>query len=160
MDFQQKIDLLSKQIALHDMVLQNIRAMSSIAPPGILQQQLDGLESTMVHKTDSLPKYFPKSSDTGYVYVLLLEGDEVHDKYYYVGYTQDVSKRLGDHFSSNGSEWTKLHPPISVLEVVEADKTEERNKTIQVMKKHGWELVRGYCWTAKNLKGPPRELET
>lgn len=160
MDFQEKIDLIEKQIMLHEMVLKNIKALANIAPPEILRRQLENLEETLVQKTPhTLAQYFPKSSECGYVYVLLLQGDAESPNFFYVGFTNDVPKRMSDHFSGNAAEWTKIHPPVCILEVVQADKIEERTKTIEIMKKHGWAKTRGYCWTNRHMKGPPRELE-
>lgn len=32
-------------------------------------------------------------------------------------------------------------------------------KTLELMKKFGWENVRGYAWNKYNLKSPPKDLE-
>lgn len=42
-----------------------------------------------------------------YIYILELENGN-----YYVGKTDGLEKRLEQHFSGQGSEWTKLHKPI------------------------------------------------
>lgn len=143
------------------MVLRNLSSLLEVAPREVLQKQLEELESTMFGQgmeSSVSSSYFPKMS--GYIYVLKLQGDEVHDNHYYVGFTQDVTKRLSDHFHGHGAEWTKLHPPVCVLEILEGDKSDERHKTIETMKKFGWATTRGYCWSSKILKSPPRELES
>jgi len=77
-----------------------------------------------------------------YVYTLELENNK-----YYVGYTENFDSRMISHFGGNGSKWTKLHPPISILEVSRGDKNDEDKKTIQMMIKYGYQNVRGgkYC---------------
>jgi putative endonuclease len=44
-----------------------------------------------------------------YVYTLNLKGGAK-----YVGYTENLKKRIADHFSGNGAKWTQKHQPISV----------------------------------------------
>lgn len=95
--------------------------------------------------------FFPQQS--GYVYVLRLEGGR-----FYVGYSQDVSRRLRQHFTGNGAAWTKLHRPVEVVEVAAGGKADERDKTLEIMRKHGWMVTRGHAWTARTLRAPPREL--
>ena len=46
-----------------------------------------------------------------YIYTLALK-----DGYYYVGKTIDPDRRFNEHFSDKGAVWTKLHPPVSVIE--------------------------------------------
>ena len=45
-----------------------------------------------------------------YVYTLNLKGGAK-----YVGYTENPSKRLSQHFSGNGAQWTQKHKPVSVI---------------------------------------------
>ena len=98
------------------------------------------------------------SKKQGYVYVLELEGDEHHDSYYYVGFAQNVGRRLRAHFQGEGSHWTKMHPPCSVMEVSEGGLLEERHKTIEIMKTYGWVKTRGSNWCSRVMTVPPREL--
>ena len=62
------------------------------------------------------------------VYTLELDGGN-----YYVGFTDDIPKRMAEHFLGRGSHWTRLHPPIKVLEVVPGNKELESAKTIALM---------------------------
>jgi hypothetical protein len=48
-----------------------------------------------------------------FVYVLQLE----HSKYY-IGKTTNPINRINQHFNGNGSNWTKMHKPIQLIEVV------------------------------------------
>ena len=47
------------------------------------------------------------------VYTLELQGGN-----FYVGYSDDIPKRMAEHFLGRGSYWTRLHAPTKVLEVV------------------------------------------
>ena len=70
------------------------------------------------------------------MYTLELEGGK-----YYVGYSDDVPRRIAEHWLSRGSHWTRLHPPIKVLEVVPGSKELENAKTIALMCRKGWRCV-------------------
>ena len=77
------------------------------------------------------------------IYVLQLE----HGKYY-VGKTDDITRRYQEHKRGLGAEWTKLHTPIKMLETRNVKSSEdETNLTRELMKKHGVNNVRGgaYC---------------
>ncbi len=65
-------------------------------------------------------------------YVLLLENDK-----YYVGITSNYKQRMENHFNGRGSEWTKLHKPIRVIETFEGSSENEKLKTLFYMKKFG-----------------------
>ena len=74
-----------------------------------------------------------------FIYILQLENNK-----YYVGKTNKPSFRLSDHFSSNGSIWTKKYKPISVLELIpNCDNYDEDKYTIKYMEKYGINNVRG-----------------
>jgi hypothetical protein len=99
------------------------------------------------------------------VYTLELEGGN-----YYVGYSDDMPRRIAEHFLGRGAIWTRIHPPVKVLEVVAGSKELENAKTIALMCRRGWRVVRGGAWVATELKSmplpmarvlagkPPREL--
>jgi len=53
---------------------------------------------------------------------------------------------------------TTRYKPIEVIETNQGGKIEERNLTLQYMRKCGWENVRGGGWSAVVLKGKPRCL--
>lgn len=77
------------------------------------------------------------------LYILQLE----HGKYY-VGKTDDISKRYSEHKSGRGSVWTSLHKPVKMLETRQIKSPEdETNVTKELMKKYGIDNVRGgaYC---------------
>jgi predicted GIY-YIG superfamily endonuclease len=95
-------------------------------------------------------------SNKDYVYVLKLVDDR-----YYIGRSQNIVQRIEDHFSGNGSIYTKKYKPLSVVEIVE-EKTidDEKNKTIEYIEKYTWEKVRGYTWCRVEYKTPFKIINT
>lgn len=82
---------------------------------------------------------------SGVEYVYLLE---LQDGCYYVGWTRELYRRIGQHFLDDGAQWTTLHKPIKVLYVWEGgSKRDEERITSIVMKKFGIDKVRGAGWT-------------
>jgi hypothetical protein len=78
-----------------------------------------------------------------YLYTLLLEGE-----YYYVGKTLDVDRRWSEHCIGLGSAWTKLHPPILILEECNFSHPLDEDYLVErLMFAHGIDKVRGgsYC---------------
>jgi len=77
------------------------------------------------------------------VYVLKLE-----DGCYYVGITRNLNMRMAQHWSGvEGAKWTKLHKPISIVEVIYPATRETENATTQrYMESYGKEFVRGGAW--------------
>lgn len=87
------------------------------------------------------------------VYILKLRGDK-----YYIGTTEmhGLDQRLKSHFNGGGSTWTKLHPPIEVVETIKGcSKVVEKLKTLEYMIKYGWQNVRGGAWSAVGLPKSP-----
>jgi predicted GIY-YIG superfamily endonuclease len=86
----------------------------------------------------------PNATDI-YLYVLALEGG-----CYYVGLTTDVNRRMDQHFSEVGSEWTKLHKPLRRIHCINTGTQDGRKAesledevTISLMMTHSIEKVRG-----------------
>ena len=90
----------------------------------------------------------------GHVYILELENSK-----YYVGYSSDISARITQHFSGEGSKWTQMHKPIRIYDVQRGDEHIEKLTTITMMIKHGWRNVRGGPYCAVNLESPPKCLK-
>ena len=91
-----------------------------------------------------------------YIYVLKLVDDR-----YYIGRSQNIVQRIEDHFSGNGSIYTKKYKPLSVVEIVEEKSIhDERNKTIEYIEKYTWEKVRGYIWCRVEYKNPFKIINT
>lgn len=86
-----------------------------------------------------------------YIYVLQLIEDR-----YYIGRSDNVLRRIEEHFTNNGSVYTKKFKPLKVIEV-EEEKTnqDEKAKTFFYMEKYGWEKVRGSHWCSLELKKNP-----
>lgn len=67
----------------------------------------------------------------GYMYILLCK-----DGSYYTGSTNDLERRMEEHFSGNGANHTKKHPPVKLLyyeEFYRIDEAFYREKQVQ-----GW----------------------
>ena len=82
-----------------------------------------------------------------YIYVLQLQNDK-----YYVGKTINPHSRIEAHFTNNGSEWTKLHKPIKLLELIpNCDDYDEDKYTYKYMDKFGIDNVRGGSYSTPVL---------
>lgn len=97
------------------------------------------------------------STDSKSVYILALEAGK-----YYVGATSDLNRRIRSHRQGNGAKWTQRY---SVIEIAAAShdvmdwKAVEKEVTLRMMAKYGWENVRGGPWTQTDLSAPPTALE-
>lgn len=81
------------------------------------------------------------------LYVLQLE-----DGKYYVGKTDDVSKRFEQHLNGKGSSWTKEYSPTRIVETRPITSSyDETNVTKDYMKKYGIDNVRGGAYCQKEL---------
>lgn len=76
------------------------------------------------------------------IYVLKCENNK-----YYVGRTKNIEKRIIQHFTLNGSKWTKKYKPIKIINQYDGDEFDEEKHTLLTMDKYGIENVRGgsYC---------------
>ncbi len=90
-----------------------------------------------------------------YVYVLKLQKDK-----WYVGRTNDIEKRLNDHFflgsgltiPSGRTEWTKKYPPINVESTYEINDTLEEDLYVKkYMRMYGIDNVRGGSYSLIHL---------
>ncbi len=73
------------------------------------------------------------------IYVLKL----INNKYY-IGRTNDISRRIGQHLEGKGSFWTKKYTPISLIKVYENISIFDEDKiTKEYMNKFGIDNVRG-----------------
>jgi putative endonuclease len=78
-----------------------------------------------------------------YVYTLNLKGGAK-----YVGYTENLKKRLSQHFTGKGAKWTQKHQPISVniIQKVSSVAYAKKLETIiyyRMKEYHGTSKVRG-----------------
>ena len=74
-----------------------------------------------------------------FIYILELEQNK-----YYIGKTTNIAFRLKDHFTSNGSAWTRKYKPIQVQSIIaDCDDYDEDKYTLKYMEKYGINNVRG-----------------
>jgi predicted GIY-YIG superfamily endonuclease len=86
------------------------------------------------------------------VYVLKLKDNKV-----YVGITMNFNLRYAQHLAGEGANWTRLHKPIEVMEIIpNAYEGLEKAKTLECMNEHGWDNVRGGPWCQVTYKTDPR----
>jgi predicted GIY-YIG superfamily endonuclease len=86
------------------------------------------------------------------LYILKLKDDK-----YYIGITLNLNQRLAQHFSGEGSQFTKKYKPLEVLKVIYNDDINEdyeNNLTLEYMEKYGWNNVRGGYYTRLEIKKP------
>lgn len=81
------------------------------------------------------------------IFVLELQGG-----YYWVGRTRDLDATLTKHMAGTESEWTKIHPPVRILETRSSiNPYDEDALTKELMGKHGIEKVRGASYSTTKL---------
>jgi len=81
------------------------------------------------------------------IYVIRLEGGR-----YYVGKSEDVSKRYQQHLCGSGSAWTKKYKPVSLVKTIENVSIFEEDKiTKEYMSKYGIDKVRGGSYVEVDL---------
>lgn len=81
------------------------------------------------------------------IYILELEGHK-----YYVGKSSNAVERFEQHRRGTGSEWTKKHKPVKLLEIRPmTSEHDENNITKDLMKKYGINNVRGGSYCQVNL---------
>jgi hypothetical protein len=87
------------------------------------------------------------------IYVLLCQKGK-----YYVGKTdRPLEERIEEHFTSNGSEWTKKYRPVEVIETkIGADDFDEDKYTKIYMRRYGINNVRGGSYVKINLPNESR----
>ena len=87
---------------------------------------------------------------------IILYALELEDNCFYVGMTFNIKKRFSKHVKGKGAQWTKLHPPIKIIEtrttkLYSQDKAAlmENDMTFEYVMKYGRDFVRGggYCQT-------------
>jgi len=74
-----------------------------------------------------------------YIYILKLKQGK-----YYIGKTTNPNIRIGNHFKSCGSTWTKRYRPVKVEKLIKTkDHFDEDKWTLKYMDKKGVNNVRG-----------------
>lgn len=78
---------------------------------------------------------------------------------YYVGVSQNPTKRINDHFSGRGVGWTWTHKPVSVESIMNSvDFFEEDMWTKKLMAKHGIANVRGGYYVRNEIPEPEQKM--
>jgi hypothetical protein len=73
------------------------------------------------------------------IYVLLLKKGK-----YYIGKSERVNLRVGQHMGGCGSAWTGQYKPIKIVEnIANSDNYDEDKITLRYMKRYGIDNVRG-----------------
>ena len=98
------------------------------------------------------PSMFPFG--TQYVYVWELEQGK-----YYIGWSENLSRRLDEHLSEEGALWTKKYKPVAIIEILRGDKEVEKQKTLEYIKLKGFDNVRGAGWCSTEYKTVPRGVK-
>jgi predicted GIY-YIG superfamily endonuclease len=81
------------------------------------------------------------------IYILKLQGGR-----YYIGKSDNVSKRYEQHLNGIGSSWTKKYRPISVYKIIpNASAFDEDKYTKEYMSKYGMDKVRGGSYVKVEL---------
>ena len=131
-----------------------IKRLLGLQPNDQIQVELKR-EFTIVRRTIACVTFgallFP--SGTGYVYILELEENK-----FYIGWSEFLMRRLDEHFTMDGSLWTKKYKPISVIAVRQGDKELEKTITVKYMKEKGFENVRGGPWCKLEYKTIPNAV--
>ncbi len=91
------------------------------------------------------------------VYVLELE-----DNKFYIGKTNNISRRFEDHKSSNSrsATWTRKFKPVRIIESYDnADGLDEDRITLEYMIKYGIDNVRGGPYVACDIDSSREHIE-
>jgi len=90
-----------------------------------------------------------------FIYVLrLLSGK------YYVGKTNNPSRRFDEHVEGEGSKWTALFKPMEVIMIVPGDNFDEDKYVKKYMALYGIDNVRGGSYCRMELSGEEKALLT
>lgn len=128
-----------------------IKKLMDMNPSEEMMRELDK-EFHMVRRSVETVTFgatlFPQG--TAYVYVLDLENGK-----YYVGWSECVLRRLDEHFSGDGSLWTKTHRPVAIRTVFQGTKEDEKMATVRLVHEKGFDFVRGGPWCKMEYKTVP-----
>jgi len=83
--------------------------------------------------------------------------DACEEPNFYVGISLNLNQRISQHMTQDASIWTKhyhVKKIVSVKVSEDIDNAYENDITLSMMRKHGWERVRGGSWCGLNIKKP------
>jgi predicted GIY-YIG superfamily endonuclease len=103
------------------------------------------------YKRSYTPKTNTQSNPT-YVYSLNCANGKK-----YVGMTSDIDRRMDQHFSGNGAQWTQKNQPVSINHIQECTSKENAKKAERIVYEnmrdyHGIDNVRGAGHTSSITK--------
>jgi GIY-YIG catalytic domain-containing protein/zinc knuckle protein len=105
-----------------------------------------------IYRVDDQSKNITNVNGTS-IYVLKCENNK-----YYVGKTYDIDRRYNEHAGQNGSEWTKYHKPLKIIEQIDnCDDFDEDKYVLKYMSKYGIDNVRGGSFSTVNLDNVTKE---
>lgn len=88
------------------------------------------------------------------IYILKLEEEK-----YYVGKTENLDERIKQHFTNNGTVWTKKYKPIKIIETINTnDPFDEDKYTIKYMKRYEIDNVRGGSFCQLELSESEKQI--
>ena len=89
-----------------------------------------------------------------YYYIL-----ELMDKKWYVGRTKNLDRRVKEHKTGIGSQWTKLYPVISLHKYMVSNSNFEEDMIVkEYMSKYGVENVRGGTYSTVQLEENTKKI--
>jgi hypothetical protein len=121
----------------------------------IMYESESALDSLSICNNNKHNKNEDNKKPLCYIYVLFLEQNK-----YYVGKSLKPMARTGDHLASTvfdsqicgGSGWTRMYPPIKILEITPSyDEFDEDKFTLKYMQNKGIDNVRGGSFCELNL---------
>lgn len=81
------------------------------------------------------------------IYILLLEGGR-----YYIGMTNNFTRRFKEHSEGKGSEWTRKYPPLSIVKTISSSNPFDEDKYVkEYMYRYGIHNVRGGSYVTEKL---------
>jgi len=146
---------------LHPLFDDDVYIMYDKDIANIMYESSSVIESALVNTTTVNTTTVNNNADSKplcYIYVLFLEQDK-----YYIGKSLKPMSRTGDHLaatifdkslcgSSSGSGWTRMYPPVKILEVTPSyDEFDEDRFALRYMKNKGIDNVRGGSFCELNL---------
>ena len=93
------------------------------------------------------------SKDMLVTYALRCCNGENIRPFWYIGKTNNLHRRMDEHFKGRGAIWCKMHPPLNLHALYKGDI--EDSLTLQYMNEFGVDCVRGGRWCARSITRPP-----
>lgn len=120
-----------------------------------LESNLTQSKDILAPKSKETIKYVEvsKEKEKGREKILILK---LKNRKYYVGKSYNPKNYIRIIKNGNGPRWTQLHKFDSVHKIL--PEGDLKTITLETMEEFGWQNVRGYAWSQKTMKKPPRAL--